>query len=129
MLRVKFVLIAAGSVAVFLAVACPLSAQQHHGFVTVGIHSDLFGGVGTGYLFDLLDSRVSVGAMGDLFVSGGYFAGRGGPIGQLNFIRRRGLQPFAIGGIAWGESDGPMLGGGVEYWPQGRFGFRVTTED
>ena len=133
MLHVKLALIAAGSVAVFLAGACPLSAQQLHGFVTPGIHSDLnnehFAGVGSGLLFDWLDSRISVGAKADLFISGGYFAGRGGPIGQFNFIRSRGLRPFAIGGIAWGENDGPMLGGGVEFWPQGPFGFRATVED
>ena len=121
MLHVKFALIAAGSVAVFLAGACPLLAQQLHGFVTPGIHSDLnnehFAGVGAGLLFDWLDSRISVGAKADLFISGGYFAGRGGPIGQFNFIRSRGLRPFAIGGIAWERTTAQCS---VEVWNFGR---------
>jgi hypothetical protein len=105
------ILTAIGVVTVFMACPRQLSAQERHSFVTVGIHSDLnnqrFAGIGGGVVFDLINSWLSVGGQGDLFVSDGYVAGRAGPIGQFNFIRHRALRPFVIGGVAWGENDGP----------------------
>src|SRR4030095_530340 len=80
-------------------------------------------------VFDLINSWVSVGGEGDLFVSDGYGAGRAGPIGQFNFIRHRALRPFVIGGVAWGENDGPMVGSGMELWARDRIGFRVSAQD
>jgi hypothetical protein len=80
-------------------------------------------------VFDLINSWVSVGGQGDLFVSDGYMAGRAGPIGQFNFIRHRALRPFVIGGVAGGENDGPMVGSGMELWARDRIGFRVSAQD
>ncbi len=110
------------------------SAQQLHGFVTGGIHSDgqkryeqHYPGVGGGVLFAMMKSRFELGGQGDFVLSGGYASGRGGPVGQLNFIRNRALRPFAIAGVARGENSGPMFGAGVELWSRGRV--RVSAHD
>ena len=129
----KTLLIASGILVLSLTGPRVLSAQRLHGFLTPGVHSDLndqsFAGIGGGALFDLMGSRISVGGQADLFISQGYFAGRVGPVGQFNVLRRGIVRPFAIGGFAWGESSGPMLGGGLELRPRGRIGFRVSVQD
>jgi hypothetical protein len=118
---------------VVLARSHPTSAQQLSGFVTFGVSSDSsqqFPGVGGGVLLDLANSWMSIGGQGDMFFSGGYVAGRGGPLGQANLIRHGALRVFAIGGFGFGVMEGPMFGGGVEVRPANRrIGFRATVQD
>lgn len=108
------------------------SAQRLHGFATVGVHEDInkeyFPGAGGGVVLDFLNSWVSAGGQGDLFFSDGYVSGRGGPVGQFHFIRKGLLRPFAMGGYVWGEDTGATVGGGLEIWSKGRFGFRADAQ-
>jgi hypothetical protein len=118
--------------ALFLAAPPRSSAQRLHVFLTGGSHTDNsshYAGVTGGAVYDLAYAWVSVGAAGDVFFSGGYAAGRAGPVAQLNFLQGQRLRPFAIGGMTWGEGDGPMIGGGVEFRPRNGFGFRASAED
>ena len=40
------------------------------------------------------------------------------------------VRPFVLAGVGFGESSGPLFGGGVEVGPQGgRLGLRVAVED
>jgi len=113
--------------------ASPVAAQERHYFVTGGfsrsINDELFPGVGGGVLVELPGSWVSVGARGDVLFSGGYAAGRGGPIAQVALVRRRSARPFVMAGFAWGEEAGPMLGAGIDVWSRGRTGFRASFQD
>lgn len=120
--------------AILLIVTAPQvsAAQRLHPYVTAGAHgeySDTFFGVTGGAVYDLVGSRISAGAELDVLTSFPYAAARGGPVGQFNFARDSKLRPFAIGGYKWGEGDGVMAGGGVEYRPNRRFGFRGSVAD
>jgi hypothetical protein len=129
MRSITIALIASG-----LAVSAPqpAAAQQWFGYAAFSVNSDLndqkFPGVAGGVLVDVARSWVSLGGQGDLFFSGGYVAGRGGPIAQINLMRGRPVRAFALGGYAWGEQAGPMIGAGVDIG-KGRVGFRVTVQD
>lgn len=115
-----------------LATPLPSWAQRLHPFLTGGTHSDgngQFAGISGGGVFDVAHSWLSVGVEGDVFFSGGYAAGRAGPIAQINLRRGRLVQPFAIGGYKWGEGHGTVIGGGIDFRPRGRLGFRVSIED
>jgi hypothetical protein len=117
-----------------LSMAAPhlLFAQRFHPFVMAGSHTDdgrHYAGITVGGVYDLIPAWVSAGVEGDIFFSGGYAAGRAGPVGQVSFLRDRRLKPFAIGGYKWGEGDGAMIGGGVEFRPAARLGFRGSVED
>lgn len=129
MKRIAQALVLAG----LIAAPRPAAAQPLLGFGTFSINSDLngqvFNGVSGGILIDLAHSWVSVGAEADLFVAWPYFAGRGGPVAQLNFLRRAPVRVFALSGLSWGEQAGPMIGGGVELWTKRRVGFRATVQD
>ena len=109
------------------------AAQALSGFGTFTINSDVngqrFTGASGGVLIDLAGSWVSAGVQGDVFVSWPYFAGRYGPVGQLNVVRRGPVRMFAIGGYSWGEQSGPMIGAGVEFWTGDHLGFRATVQD
>ena len=128
MRRIVFALVLAGSVAVPRAGA----AQPLFGFATLSHNSDLngqrFGGASGGVLVDLARAWISVGAEADLFVSWPYFAGRVGPLVQVNLLRGAPVRIFALTGTSWGEQAGPMIGGGVEVWTR-RIGFRATVQD
>jgi len=116
----------------FVTSSRPAAAQRLHTFATVGSHTDdgnHYAGLTVGSVFDLAHAWISAGAAGDLFFSGGYVAGRGGPIAQLNFMRGERLRPFAIGGYKWGEGNGAVVGGGLEFRPKSRFGLRASIED
>lgn len=112
---------------------CSASAQPLSGFSTFTINSDVngqrFPGASGGALIDLPGAWVSAGMQADLFVSWPYFAGRYGPFGQLNVLRRGPVRLFAIGGYSWGEQAGPMIGAGFEFWTGAHFGFRATVQD
>jgi hypothetical protein len=118
----------------FLAWPGETSAQRLHGFATFGVHEDInkefFPGAGGGVVLDFLNSWASAGGQGDLFFSNGYVSGRGGPIGQFHFIRQGLMRPFATAGYVWGEvtGPGPTVGGGLEFWSKGRFGFRADAQ-
>lgn len=110
------------------------SAQGLRGFVNGGVMSDLnnqhFPAVAGGALIDLGQPWVSAGAQGEVFMSWPYFGGRGAVFGQGNVIPRGPIRPFVLGGLGWGESAGPMFGGGVDMGPRAsRMGFRVAVED
>src|SRR5215207_933514 len=110
----------------------PLQAQEVRGFAGAGVASDLnsrYPALGGGMLVDLPSSWFSAGAEGDMFISWPYVAGRGALFGQANVMRRRAVRPFVLAGYGWGESAGPMIGGGVEMRVRGRFGVRATVED
>jgi hypothetical protein len=116
----------------FAALPFQSSAQKLHPFLTAGLHSDGYGhfaGVGGGGVYDFAHAWVSAGAEGDVFFSGGYAAGRAGPIVQLNILQDRSIRPFAISGYKWGEGHGAVVGGGMEFRPGTRPGFRVSIED
>jgi hypothetical protein len=109
-------------------------AQELRGFAGAGVMSDVnsqhvpaFGG---GALVDVGQPWISAGAQGEAFVSWPYFAGRGTVFGQGNLMRRGAVRPFLLAGAGFGETAGPMFGGGVEMRPRdGRLGFRVAVED
>jgi hypothetical protein len=43
------------------------------------------------------------------------FAGRGTVFGQGNLMSNGRIQPFVLGGFGFGESGGPMFGGGLGF--------------
>jgi hypothetical protein len=108
-------------------------AQPLRGFTTVSINGEqngqTFSGASGGVLLDLADAWLSVGAEADLFVAWPYFAGRVGPLVQVNVVRHAPVRVFAIAGHSWGEQAGPMIGGGVEFRTRRRVGFRATVQD
>ena len=110
------------------------SAQDVRGFVNGGVMSDMsnqhFPAVAGGALVDLGQPWVSAGAQGEVFMSWPYFAGRSAVFGQGNLIARGPVRPFVLGGFGWGESAGPMFGGGVDVAPRdSRLGIRFAVED
>ena len=110
------------------------SAQNLRGFVNGGVMSDLnnqhFPAAGGGALIDLGQPWISAGAQGEVFMSWPYFGGRGAIFGQGNVVHKGPVRPFVLGGLGWGESAGPMFGGGVEVGPrESRIGLRVAVED
>jgi len=111
----------------------PLHAQEVRGFAGAGVASDLnsrYPAFGGGVLVDLPSSWLSAGVEGDVFVSWPYFGGRGAMFGQVNVVGRRAVRPFVLAGYGWGESAGPMIGGGIELRVPGRrLGLRATVED
>lgn len=129
----KGLLIVMVVVAVSFASPEPAAAQQRSVFVMAGISSDVndqhFPSIGGGVLFDVASSWISVGGRGDIFFSGGYVAGRGGPITQVSLLRHRRVRPFALGGYAWGEEAGPMLGAGVDVEFRNGISVRVSVQD
>lgn len=121
-------------VAAFLCAAPrTAAAQQLLGFAAFTINRDVNGsqyaGAAGGVLVDVARSWISLGAQGDLFVSIPYVAGRGGPLVQLNIVRHERIRVFGIGGMGWGEQEGPMFGGGLDVWPSRRVGIRATVQD
>jgi hypothetical protein len=115
-----------------LSAGGPLYAQEVHGFAGAGVSSDInsrYPAFGGGVLVDLPTSWLSAGAEGDVFVSWPYFGGRGAVFGQANVLRGRAVRPFVLAGYGWGESAGPMIGGGLELRVHGPFGVRASVED
>ena len=125
------------TVIVFLATVAGVrcaSAQDLRGFVNGGVMSDLnnqhFPAVAGGALVDLGQPWISAGAQGEVFMSWPYFGGRGAIFGQGNVVHKGPIRPFVLAGVGWGESAGPMFGGGVEVGPrESRIGLRVAVED
>jgi hypothetical protein len=112
----------------------PLSAQDLRGFAGGGVMSDVnserFPAFGGGVLVDLGQPWISAGGQGEAFVSWPYFGGRGAVFGQGNVIPKGPVRPFLLAGVGFGESSGPLFGGGVEIAPRtGRLGLRVAVED
>ena len=117
-----------------VAGASVVSAQNVRGFVTGGVISDVnqqrFPSAGGGVLVDVGQPWVSAGAQGETFWQWPYFAGRGTIFGQGNLVPRGPIRPFILGGVGFGETAGPMFGGGVELRPPNqRVGLRVSVED
>jgi hypothetical protein len=115
-----------------LSAGGPLHAQELRGFAGAGVSSDInsrYPAFGGGVLFGPPTSWLSVGVEGDVFVSWPYFGGRGAVFGQANVMRRSSVRPFVLAGYGWGESAGPMIGGGLELRVHGRFGLRASVED
>jgi hypothetical protein len=111
-----------------------VSAQNVRGFVTGGVISDVnhqrFPSAGGGVLVDVGQPWLSFGAQGETFWQWPYFARRGTVFGQANLIPKGRIRPFVLGGGGFGETAGPMLGGGVELRPpNGGPGLRVSVED
>lgn len=108
-------------------------AQSVRGFVTGGVISDVnqqrFPSAGGGIVVDLGGPWVSAGAQAETFWQWPYFAGRGTLFGQVNPIPKGRIRPFVLAGIGYGETDGPMVGGGVELRPRHGPGMRVSVED
>jgi opacity protein-like surface antigen len=124
--------IAVLTAALAVSAAQAAAAQQWLGYAALSVNSDLndqrFPGIAGGVLVDVARSWVSVGGQGDMFFSGGYVAGRGGPIAQINVLGRSPVRAFVLGGYAWGEQAGPMIGAGVDIG-KGRVRFRVSVQD
>lgn len=125
--------VAVMTLATLAGVRCA-SAQDVRGFVNGGVMSDMnnqhFPAVAGGALVDLGQPWVSAGAQGEVFMSWPYFGGRGAVFGQGNLVARGPVRPFVLGGFGWGESAGPMFGGGVDVGPRDRrIGFRFAIED
>ena len=122
-------------IALTTVVAAPdVLAQSVRGFVSGGVISDVnqqrFPSAGGGILVDLGQPWVSAGVQGETFWQWPYFAGRGTVFGQVNLMPRSSVRPFVLAGIGYGESDGPMVGGGLELRPRrGGPGLRVSVED
>jgi len=121
---------------VAVAIVCPssVSAQNLRGFAGAGVMSDVndehFPTVGGGVLVDLGQPWVSAGGQGEVFFSWPYVAGRGGMFVQGNVLPKGPIRPFVLAGFGYGESDGAMLGAGVEFRPNARAaGFRASVED
>lgn len=111
-----------------------VSAQDVRGFVTGGVISDVnhqrFPSAGGGVLVDVGQPWLSIGAQGETFWQWPYFAGRGTVFGQGNLNPKGRIRPFVLGGVGFGETAGPMFGGGVELRPpNGSLGLRVSVED
>jgi hypothetical protein len=109
-------------------------AQTVRGFVGGGVISDVnqqrFPSAGGGIVVDLGQPWVAAGAQGETFWQWPYFAGRGTLFGQVNLRVRGALRPFVLAGVGYGETDGPMVGGGFELRPpHGGPGLRVSVED
>lgn len=109
-------------------------AQDVRGFVSGGLIADVnqqwFPSAAGGILLDLGQPWVSAGAQGETFWQWPYFAGRGTVFGQVNLIPGGRIRPFVLAGEGFGETDGPMLGGGFELRPRHRRpGLRVSVED
>ena len=111
-----------------------VSAQDLRGFVAGGVTSEvtpaaILSAAG-GVLVNLGQPWVSVGAQGETFWQWPSFAGRGTLFAQGNVISKGRVRPFVLGGVGFGESAGPMIGGGVELRPLNRrLGVRVSVED
>jgi hypothetical protein len=104
---------------------------QVEGFVVAGSHGDVnrerFAGVGGGVL--LTAKFVSIGAQGDAFFSLPYVAGRFTPFVQGNMLHIAGVRLFLQAGRGWGEIQGAMYGGGVDFRPRGsRVGVRAGVQ-
>ena len=111
-----------------------VSAQDLRGYVAGGVTSEVthqqFPSVAGGVLVSVGQPWLSVGAQGETFWQWPYFAGRGTLFAQGNLISNGRVRPFVLGGVGFGESDGPMIGGGVELRPLNRrLGVRVSIED
>jgi hypothetical protein len=109
-------------------------AQELRGFLGASTVSDLneqhFPALGGGVLLHLPTPWITAGAQAEMMISWPYVAGRGAVFGQVNVLRRRPVTPFVLLGIGFGESAGPMVGGGVDLRPWGgRMGLRVNVED
>jgi hypothetical protein len=129
---------ASGIVVLIVLAAAPgvsvVSAQDLRGFVGGGVISDVnhqrFPSLGGGVVVDVGQPWVSAGAQGETFWQWPYFAGRGAVFAQGNLSPGRRIRPFVLGGVGFGESAGPMFGGGVEFRsPHRRPGLRVSIED
>jgi len=110
------------------------SAQDLRGFlgggVMSGVNAERFPTVGAGVLVDLGQPWLSAGGQGEMFFSWPYVAGRGGMFLQGNLLPKGPVRPFVLAGFGSGESDGAMLGAGVEFRPTSRAaGFRMSVED
>ena len=120
--------------AVLLSVAARAQAQQVRPFAGVGTSNEgsetqIFT-VSGGALFELPKlSWLAAGGQADLFIYFPYLAGRGTVLVQADAVKRRGIRLFGLGGYGMGEIGGPMIGGGVEFSPGGRIGFRATVQD
>ena len=117
-----------------LSGAQTVSAQNLRGFAGAGamqdVNSEQFPAFGGGMLIDVGTPWISAGAQGEAFVSWPYFGGRGSVFGQGNVMPKSVVRPFVLAGVGFGESSGPLFGGGVEVGPQGgRLGLRVAVED
>ena len=111
-----------------------VSAQDVRGFVTGGVISDVnrqrVPSAAGGVLVDVGQPWLSVGAQGETFWQWPYFAGRGTLFGQGTLIPKGPIRPFLLGGVGFGETDGPMFGAGVEMRPPNRrVGLRMSVED
>ena len=111
-----------------------VSAQDLRGFVAGGVTSEVtqqrFPSAGGGVLVNVGQPWVSAGAQAETFWQWPYFAGRGTLFAQGNLIAKGRVRPFVLGGVGFGESAGPMIGGGVELRPLNRrLGLRVSIED
>lgn len=111
-----------------------VSAQNVRGFVTGGVISDVnqqrFPSAGGGILVDVGRPWLSVGAQGETFWQWPYFSGRGTVFGQGTITPNGRIRPFVLAGAGFGETAGPMLGGGVEMRPSNRgLGLRLSVED
>lgn len=127
----KVMLVTTVAAMLILAGTRTSSAQDAHGFVIVGapIGSVDYGSIGGGLVFDLANGWLSAGGQGDLLIAFPYFAGRGGPIAQVNFVRTSAVRLFASGGYGWGEEGGPMVGAGIELAATRKIAFRATVHD
>ena len=129
----KFTLAALVVAAVSAAGPGQADAQILRGYTTVGVNADVnehrFTSFGGGVLVDVAAAWVSAGGEAELLTSNGYFAGRGGPVAQLNAIHTPRVRVFGSGGFAWGEEAGPMIGAGIEWWSRGFVGLRVRVSD
>jgi hypothetical protein len=127
----------AAAMAIALAIAASVraaSAQDVRPFATAGfmstVNNEKVPAFGGGVLVDLGQPWMSAGAQGDVFVSPPYAAGRGTLVAQGKLLTRGPVRPFLLAGLGFGESAGPMIGGGVEIGPGGgRAALRLVIED
>ena len=98
-----------------------VSAQDLRGYVAGGVTSEVthqqFPSVAGGVLVNVGQPWLSAGAQAETFWQWPYFAGRGTLFAQGNLFPNGRVRPFVLGGVGFGESAGPMIGGGVELRP------------
>src|ERR671912_1235118 len=89
--------------AAMLSIATAAAAQEVGGYVTGGlatidyrVHRETMPQASGGVLVRFAGDRIRAGLQADVFTSGGYVSGRGGPIVEIAPFGRTFVQPFFV---------------------------------
>ena len=128
--------VAALCASIVIITAVEANAQEVGGYITAGsgsidylVHRETIPQISGGVLWRIGDDRVRLGGEVEALTSNGYWAGKGGPFGEVTFLRRRGLTPFVRAGRFYGEDTSWIVGAGVDLWVNERGGLRVVVQD